>query len=83
MVFESAFNDSDNNFGYMEMSGIIHVIDQNGCLFYGDVEIPSNPESGCPLTGVITCGKVFTMTSCDSILNGEIYGSNKKIKFTL
>jgi hypothetical protein len=77
------YNESTDSFGYMDMDIILHITNQNGCLFYGNGEIPSDPDSGCPLTGVVGSNNTITITSCDTIINGTLTGLSKKIYGTI
>ena len=78
------YDDVDDSYGYTTYNGIIHIVDQNGCLFYGYVEFPDDPESDGPLTGIITKRRFITASGCDTILNGMLSGYNYSSKmFTI
>ena len=69
----ASYDPLTNTYGYEEIKGVIHITDQNGCLFYGYSEVLP-PHEGCPLTGVISHARAITVTSCDTTVNGILRG---------
>ena len=65
-------------YSFMTQTGIIHITNQNNCVFYGTVEVVSPAASVSPLTGAIYNLTNITITTSDSTLDGILYAYNLK-----
>ncbi len=75
------YDPETDTYGYETEYGIIHVTNQNGCLFYGHVEIPGCTDCGGPITGAID-GRDVTMTTDVTIVNCTLWCFNVYKGFT-
>lgn len=65
-----------NGFGYTQGAVVLHITNQNGCLFYGKMEVPGYPDSSGPFTGAIN-GKAVNVTFPLGITNCTLSSKNK------
>src|SRR4030066_775192 len=76
-------------FCYTQFTLIFHILQQDGCLFYGYREVPNNPQAQAPITGVISQGMSITWNASGTLYNGILGGYNPsrhiftKIKYTV
>ncbi len=65
---------SEHNFE--QIHATLHISEQQGCLFFGNVEVDEMPEIDCVLTGSIV-GNNIAMTMCGAIMRGTLVENNR------
>jgi hypothetical protein len=70
----------ESGYEYGQTIATAHITTQDGCLFYGYLDVPADPTGDYKFTGAIR-GTTVTMTSKDAITTGTLYdyNSTKKI----
>ena len=76
--FEGVFYTPESGYRFEQIEIIFHIIEQQGCLFYGSLESQDGPLLGadCPLVGLIDKRKI-SMSICGAIIRGTLWGNNK------
>jgi hypothetical protein len=72
-----AYSPSDGSFIYVNSAGILHIVHQNGCLFYGSYERTDSTEPVQPLTGAIGPASAITMTGSATLVQGNLVGPRR------
>ncbi len=78
------YDNDTEDYTYSDGSATYHIIDQNDCLFYGNVEFQNGSGTvSSPITGVITEKKKMIITWSDITINVTLIGYDKnKVLYT-
>ena len=74
------YDNDTEDYAYSDVTSTIHIIDQSGRLFYGNIEFQKSDGSGTgssPITGVITGRKNMIITWSAVTLNVTLTGYDK------